>query len=105
MRGIWPAFGGAGGLPVWGEEIVETGAVALYIENSGFVWAHRKGSSRDDYIYTLAKLVEDFCAGVGLSVKLFHTGRRTSVGERVADALSKGNMKAVEDEMPGAVYV
>ena len=98
-------FGGAGGLPVWVEEIVEAGAVALYIDNSGFVWAHRKGSSRDDYIYTLAKLVEDFCAGVGLRVKLFHTGRRTSVGERVADALSKGNMKAVEDEMPGAVDV
>ena len=34
---------------------------------------------------------------------VFHTGRRTSLGERVADALSKGNMREVEDEWPGAV--
>ena len=38
-------------------------------------------------------------------MKLFHTGRRTTVGERVADALSKGNMEEVEQEMPGAVDV
>ena len=37
-----------------------------------------------------------------MKVKVFHTGRRTSVGERVADALSKGNMREVEEEMPGA---
>ena len=35
------------GLPVWVEEIVEAGAVAVFIDNSGFVWAHRKGCSRD----------------------------------------------------------
>ena len=39
----------------------------------------------------------------GWRVKIFHTGRRTSLGERVADALSKGNMREVEDEWPGAV--
>ena len=87
------------------EEIVEAGAVALYIDNSGFVWAHTKGSSRDDYIYTLAKCLQDFCTGIGVLVKVFHTGRRTSAGERVADALSKGNMREVEEEMPGAVDV
>ena len=125
VRGVWPkfihentirngrqygrsltlleGFGGLGGVPVWVEEIVEAGAVALYIDNSGFVWAHTKGSSRDDYIYTLAKCLQDFCTGVGVLVKIFHTGRRTSPGERVADALSKGNMREVEDEWPGAV--
>ena len=49
--------------------------------------------------------MEDFCTGLGVKVKLFHTGRRTSKGERVADALSKGNMREVEEEMPGAVDV
>ena len=68
------------------EEIVE--AMALYVDNSGFVWAHRKGSSTDELIYTLAKFMEGFCAGLGVKVKLFHTGRRTSMGERVVDALS-----------------
>ena len=87
------------------EEIVEAGAVALYIDNSGFVWAHTKGSSRDDYIYTLAKCLQDFCTGIGVLVKVFHTGRRTSADEKVADALSKGNMKEVEEEMPGAMDV
>ena len=38
-------------------------------------------------------------------VRIFHTGRRTTVGERVADALSKGNFEEVELEMPGAVDV
>ena len=56
-------------------------------------------------IYTLAKCLQDFCEGVGVLVKVFHTGRRTSAGERVADALSKGNMKEVEKEMPWAVDV
>ena len=38
-------------------------------------------------------------------VRIFHTGRRTTVGERVADALSKGNFVEVYKEMPGAVDV
>jgi hypothetical protein len=73
-------FGGLGGVPVWVEEIVEAVTVALYIDNSGFVWAHAKGSSRDDYIYTLAKCLQDFCTGVGVLVKVFYTGRHTSLG-------------------------
>ena len=75
------------------------------MDNSGFVWAHRKGSSTDEFIYILAKFMEDLCAGLGVKVKLFHTGRRTTMGERVVDALSKGNMLEVEEEMPGATDV
>ena len=37
--------------------------------------------------------------------RIFHTGRRSSVGERVADALSKGKLTEVEEEMTGAVDV
>ena len=37
--------------------------------------------------------------------RIFHTGRRTTVGERVADALSKGKFSEVEEDMPGAVDV
>ena len=38
--------------------------------------------------------------GLGVQAKVYHTGRRTSMGERVADALSKGKMEEVEQEMP-----
>ena len=69
------------------------------------MWAHRKGQSKDEWIWTIAKMMEDFCLGVGVKLRLFHTGRRTTVGERVADALSKGDWKEVEREMPGAVDV
>ena len=69
------------------------------------MWAHRKGQSKDECIWTIAKTMEDFCLGVGVKLRLFHTGRRTTVGERVADALSKGDWKEVEREMPGAVDV
>ena len=102
---VLEGYGGSAGLPAWVEEIVEAGAVAVFIDNAGFVWAHRKGSSRDEYIWTLAKFMEDFCKGLGVRVKLFHTGRRTSKGERIADALSKGNMKEVKEEMPEGVDV
>ena len=40
-----------------------------------------------------------------MMVRIFHTGRRTTVGERVADAFSKGKFVEVEKEMPGAVDV
>ena len=43
--------------------------------------------------------------GLGVVARIFHTGRRTTVGEQVADALSKGNFTEVEAEMPGAVDV
>ena len=69
------------------------------------MWAHRKGQSKDEWIWRIAKMMEDFCLGVGVKLRLVHTGRRTTVGERVADALSKGDWKEVESEMPGAVDV
>ena len=58
------------GLPVWVEEIVEAGAVAVFIDNSGFVWAHRKGCSRDEYVWTLAKFMEDFGKGLGVKTEM-----------------------------------
>ena len=73
----------------------------------GFVWAHTIGCSWDEYIDTLAKYIENMSESVGLGVKakIFHTGRRTSMGERVADALSKGKMEEVDQEMRGAIDV
>ena len=39
-------------------------------------------------------------AGMGVNIKLFHTGRRTTAGERICDALSKGEFSEVRQEMP-----
>ena len=50
-------------------------------------------------------LVQDMSKGLGVRARIFHSGRRTGVGERVADALSKGKMEEVHQEMPGAVDV
>ena len=99
---ILEGFGAAQVMVIWAEEIVEAGAVAIMVDNSGFCWAHARGCSRCEYIYTLAKFIEDMSVGMGVQAKVFHTGRRTSSGERVADALSKGKMDEVEMEMPGA---
>ena len=43
--------------------------------------------------------------GLGWKATIFHTSMRTSVGERVADTLSKGKTEEVHQEMPGAVDV
>ena len=42
---------------------------------------------------------------MGVDIKLFHTGRKTTMGERVADALSKENMEEVRAEMPDDIDV
>ena len=49
--------------------------------------------------------MQDMNRGLGVMAKIFHTGRRISIGERVADALSKGKMQEVFMEMTGAVDV
>ena len=51
---ILEGFGAAQTIPIWVEDIVEAGAVEVMVDNSGFVWAHTRGCSRDEYIYTLA---------------------------------------------------
>ena len=43
--------------------------------------------------------------GLGVVARIFHSGRRTGIGERVADALSIGKMEEVYQEMPVAVDV
>ena len=35
-------------------------------------------------------LLQDMSKGLGVRAKIFHSSRRTGIGERVADALSKG---------------
>ena len=47
-------------------------------------------SSRSMLVYTVIKAILNFADGLGVRVKVCHTGRWTGLGERVADHLSKG---------------
>ena len=49
---VLEGYGGAKGEPALMEAIVEAGAVALYVDNSGFVYAYTKGRFKDEWIYT-----------------------------------------------------
>ena len=58
------------------------------------------GSIKCEFVYSMAKSIQDMSEGMGVSIKLFHTSRRTPAGERICDALSKGEFKEVRQEMP-----
>jgi hypothetical protein len=55
---ILEGFGAAQAMSVWVEDIRKAGAVAIMVDNSGFVWGFSNGCSRDEYIYTLAKYIQ-----------------------------------------------
>ena len=65
----------------------------------GFIYTCGNGSSKCEFVYSMAKFIQDMSEGMGVNIKLFHTGRRTNAGERICDALSKGEFKDVRQEM------
>ena len=71
----------------------------MQVDNLGFVYATESGCSTDEIIYTLSKCLKDVADGLGIQVAVFHTGRRTSVGDQIADDLSKGKLENMEDLM------
>ena len=69
-------------------------------DNMGFMWAYHSGNSRDEYIWTLSKCLETLAEGLGVPIKVFHTRRRTRLGDVVADDLSKNNLDKVRAVLP-----
>ena len=51
-------------------------------------------------VYIMAKFIQDMSEGMGVSIKLFHNGRRTTAGDRISDALSKDEFEEARQEMP-----
>ena len=102
---VLEGFGVAAGLAIWAEEVAKRGAVSLMCDNLEFVFAFRKGHSKDIHIYSLAKLVHDVGLGLGAQVRIFHTGRRTSVGDKVVDHLSKYEMDDAHSLVPNMLDV
>ena len=70
-----------------------------------WIWSHRKGCSSDEHIWTLAKCLADLSVGLGVQIKVFHTRRRTSVGDQLADDLSKGLVHRASDLLTDSVDV
>ena len=116
-RGSWPSyilnntwqrltflegFTGLLAVPLWAAEIQEAGGAALMIDNIGFCYASSSGCSEDEILWTLSKALADLAEGLGVPIKIFHTSRRTSLGDRVADDLSKVKVLDVMQEMPGS---
>ena len=95
-------FSGVLAVPLWAAEIQEAGGAALMIDNLGFVYASTSGCSADEIIWTLSKALADLAEGLGVPIKVFHTSRRTSFGDKVADDLSKGKVQEVMQAMPGS---
>ena len=93
-------FSGLLAVPLWAAEIQEAGGAARMIDNLGFVYASTSGCSADEIIWTLSKALADLAEGLGVPIKVFHTSRRTSFGDKVADDLSKGKVDDVMQAMP-----
>ena len=89
-------FTGTLAIPLWAKEIQQAGGAALMIDNLGFVYANEAGCSTDEYVWTLSKCVATLAEGLGVQIKVFHTSRRTSLGDKIADDLSKGKVDLVK---------
>ena len=87
-------------VPLWAKEIQQAGGAALMCDNIGFMWAYKNGNSRDEYIWTLSKCLESLSEGLGVPIKVFHTRRRTQLGDMVADDLSKNKLDEVQAALP-----
>ena len=75
------------------------------IDNLGFCYANESGCSTDEIIWTLSKCLAALSEGLGVQIRVFHTGRRTSLGDKVADDLSKGKTAQVVLDLPGSVDI
>ena len=85
---VLEGFGAAQCVALWAKDIVRVGAAAIYVDNAESVYASTKGTSKCEYVYTMAKYIADMSAGMVVNIKLCHTGRKTTSGEKICDALS-----------------
>ena len=95
LEGI-AALVGLAGIP----DLAINKEVHILCDNSAFVAVYRKKHSSCPYAYTVAKALYDVGIGLGAVVKVIKTRRCSSIGEDVADALSKGHWERAWSQMP-----
>ena len=88
-------------IPVWANDIQRAGGAAILVDNIGFMWATKNGNSRDEHVWTLVNCLDNLARGLGVNIKVFHTRRRTWLGDQIADDLSKGVLDRLHDSLPG----
>ena len=84
----------------WAKQGQRQGGMSINCDNIGFYWAYKNGSSRDEYVWTLAKALNDLADGLGIKIQVFYQRRRTDLGDQIVDHLSKGEMTQVEALWP-----
>ena len=94
-------FGAVMSIPIWAAEIQRAGGAAILVDNIGFMCATHNGNSRDEHVWTLVNCLDSLARGLGVGIKVFHTRRRTSLGDQIADDLSKGVVSNLNDSLPG----
>ena len=90
-------------IPVWAAKIQRAGGAAILVDNIGFMWATHNGFSRDEHVWTLVNCLDSLARGLGVRIKVFHTRRRTNLGDQIADDLSKGVLSSLNDSLPGHI--
>ena len=56
---------------------------------------------RCEHVWTLVNCLDSLARGLGVNIKVFHTRRRTTLGDQIADDLSKGVVSNLNDSLPG----
>ena len=102
MLAFLEGFTGLLAVPLWAAVIQEAGGAALMIDNMGFCYASSSGCSGDEILCTLSKALADLAEGLGVPIRVFHTARRTSLGDKVAGDLSTDKILDVMQVLPGS---
>ena len=89
------------GLLAWLPKVVKRGSVILRVDNTGFVYAFKKGHSRDLFVYTIVKAMRYIADQLEFKIHVIHVSRRTSEGDKIVDYLSKGEDDKVMGLVPG----
>ena len=67
-------------------------------DNAGTVWGIRKGRSTNLFLYTILKAIVEIAEGLDIELRVEHANRMTNAGDRIADALSKGDIQRAKKE-------
>ena len=73
-------------------ELVRGRTVRIHCDNSGFIFAYKKARSRCNYVSTISKCLHDVALGLDTKLEVVKARRLSTVGDEVADLLSKDRL-------------
>ena len=80
-------------------EMVRGRTVRIHCDNAGFIFGYRKKRSRCVYVSTLTKTLHDVALGLDIQLELVKARRLSTVGDEIADLLSKNRQSEAFDLM------